>query len=346
MTEPNAWGRFVTAFFLSLAVSACEDDPTRPGDANRREYAVVVNSISSSLTVFPTAQPDSSFLIGLHSEGSPVAVAVRGGTALVPLGVFPAVAVVDLEARAVTRTVPLPAASTPTGVTIVDDSLAFVTLATANAVVPILYDRGSVLAPIPTGTWPEALLYADGRVFVLNSRFDLDTFGYEGAGTITVVDAQTLDVIDTIELSGTNPGAAVYEDGSLWVLNRGDYADIGGTLSEVDPIALTEADHAEGFGFAPGGLAVFGDQLAVASFGYGVALWQSGVGFTLAPGEGFRPDPEAAVADVGVDSEGLLYIVDGQCSAPGGVYIVDAGLEVIDHADAAVCPFDITFTTF
>ena len=346
MSERNHRLLLALTLFCSTITSACEDDPTRPGGGDEREYAVVVNSVSSSLTVFPAAQPDSNFGIGLHPDGTPVAVAARGATALVPLGVFPGVAVVDLDARVVARTVAVPAGSTPTGVAIVDDSLAFVTLATADAVIPILYDRGTALEPIPTGTWPEAIVLASGRVFVLNSRFDLDTFGYEGPGTITVVDAATLAVLDTIELSGTNPGAAVLGDGLLWVLNRGNFGDIEGSLSEVDPVGLTEADHTTGFGSGPGGLALFRDRLAIASFAYGVALWQPGSGFSLAPDEGFRPDEAAAVADVGTDSEARLYVVDGQCSAPGGVYIVDDELAVIGHADAAVCPFDITFTTF
>lgn len=331
----------------TLTAGACSDDPTEPGPAgDEREYAVVVNSLSSSLTVYPTAAPDSSFAIGLNAEGSPVLADVRGDRAVVPLGVFPGVAVVDLRERVVLRTVAVPLGSTPTGVAIANDSLAFVTLATANAVVPILYDRGVALEPIPTGTWPEAIVEHAGRVFVLNSRFRLNPIGYEGPGTVTVVDIAGLDVVATVELTGTNPGGAAVLDGSLWILNRGNYADTDGTLSEVNPTTLVEIDHVTGFGSGPGAVAPFDEGLAVASFAYGVALWSPGDGFTREPAQGYRPDANAAVADVGTDGSGRLHVVDGQCSAPGGVYLVDRSLSVVGHADAEVCPFDIQFTTF
>lgn len=331
---------------LALGSTGCDDDPARPDVGATREYAVVVNSVSVSLTVFPTGAPDSTFTIGLEPQGTPVAVAVRGETAIVPLGAFPAVAVVDLRQRAVVRTIPVGAGTGPTGVAIVDDSLAFVTLSTADAVVPILYDRGTVLDPIATGTWPEAVVFAGGRVYVLDTRFQLGTFDYEGPGTVTVIDPTSLATLGAIELTGLNPGAAVAMGGSLWVLNRGNYFDVDGSLSEVDPSGLTEVDHLEGFGSGPGDLAVFDGRLAIAAFSYGVALWAPGTGFSIAPDDGFRPDPMAAVASVGVDESGRLHIVDAQCSEPGGVWIVDDGMEVIDHADAEVCPFDVVFTEY
>jgi len=340
--------RFAIALSCAFLTLGCEDDPTRPGTGAAREYAIVVNSVSLSLTVFPSEQPDSSFSIALGPEGSPVAVAARGATALVPLGVFPGVAVVDLRTRTLTRTLPMPLGSTPTGVAIVDDSLAFVTLSTADAVIPILYDRGAALDPIPTGVWPEAVLHVGGTVYVLNTRFDLDPFGYQGPGTLTVIDAASLDVIDTVDLTGTNPGAALAHDGSLWVLNRGDYGAIGGSLSQVDRTTRAELDLFEGFGAGPGGLAVLEDEFAIAAFTYGIALWDPDASaFSLSPANGFRPDSTAAVADVGVSEDGHLYIVDAQCASPGGVFVVDAAsFDVVDHVNAGVCPFDITFTRF
>lgn len=349
MTSRSRVQRILTGVaILGLAVvTACDEDGVRPDPgAETREYAVVVNSVSASLSVFPVDAPDSVFTIGLNPEGTPVSAAVRGAVALVPLGAFPAIAVVDLHDRTVSRTIPVAAGSGPTGVAIVDDSLAFVSLSMRNEVVPVLYDRGAVLDPIATGTWPEAVLYSDGRVYVLNARFLLTTFEYEGPGTVTVVDPQALTVLATVQLGGLNPGAAATMGGSLWVLNRGNYFDVDGSLSRIDPAGLVEVDHTPGFGSGPGDMTIFDSHLAIASFAYGVALWAPGAGFTIAPAAGYRPVPEAAVSAVGTDAAGRLYVVDGQCSDPGRVYVVDDELEVVQTADVEVCPFDIAFTSF
>src|SRR5690554_1626948 len=106
-------------------MAGCEDDPVAPETA-RRTVGVVVESTDLSLTVFDMEDPTSTTSIGLGPAGTPVSLAVQGGLAAVPLGIVPAVAVVDLEAGEVLRTVALPEGSGATGALFVNDSIVLV----------------------------------------------------------------------------------------------------------------------------------------------------------------------------------------------------------------------------
>ena len=84
------------------------------------EFAEISARVTTRITMwkhavtgedFPVDAPDSTRTIPLGASGTPVSLAVRGDIALVPLGVFPAVAVVDLAQGVVLRTIPLPEAT-------------------------------------------------------------------------------------------------------------------------------------------------------------------------------------------------------------------------------------------
>ncbi|MCI0345473.1 MAG: hypothetical protein L0221_08520 [Chloroflexi bacterium] len=110
---------------LALFLFACDDGgPSGPPIPERVEVAVVVNSQDRTITVFPTDDPAPTTTIGLGPDGSPVTVAAQGSMVAVPLGVVPAVAIVDLDAQAVVRTVALSEGSGATGVAFVNDSIA------------------------------------------------------------------------------------------------------------------------------------------------------------------------------------------------------------------------------
>src|SRR5690606_9142488 len=101
----------------SLLLAGCDSDstgPDTPGVAGT-EVAVVANSTERSLTVIPVDDPAAAYTIGIAPEGSPVSVATRGDIAVVPLGLYPYAAVVDLRARVVSHTVALPDSSGATG---------------------------------------------------------------------------------------------------------------------------------------------------------------------------------------------------------------------------------------
>lgn len=129
--------------FAALALAACgTDSPSEPAPTPTAEVGVIVNSQDHSLSVFSVDEPQSVTTIGLGPDGSPVTVAARGAIAVIPLGTFPAAAVVDLRTAAVVDTVGLPEGSGATGVAFLNDSIALVANSGRNSVSPIHVGRG------------------------------------------------------------------------------------------------------------------------------------------------------------------------------------------------------------
>lgn len=337
----------VPALILSLGVGACEEDPMRPG-GRPREYAVVLNSVSNSLTVFPVDDPDSTRTIGLGGTGTPTTLAVRGSVALVPLGLYSAVAVVDLVAGAVARTISLPLGGGATGVTIVNDSVAFVGNPELNTVSPVRYHVGNIGPEIPVGGYPTALAAVGDRVFVLEAN--LVDFSPAGPSTVSVIDADSWEVDADFTLSGRNAGdALVLGDSVVLVLNRGDYGAANGSLSVIRMPVASEAEHHEGFGEGTGTLALLRDgRLAVSSWAYGLSLFDlAAAEFTVDPSNGLIPGAAVNVLAIATDSRQRLYLVAaGDCSAPGRLLRLDDDFDVLAVANVESCPIDAAFTTF
>ena len=336
------------ALVACTAVSACEDDPMRPTGGQPREYAVLLNSVSNSLTVFPVAAPDSTRTIALGPTGTPTTLDVRGSIALVPLGLFPAVAVVDLAEGVVTRTIPLPDNGGATGVAIANDSIAFVGNPELNTVSPVRYRAGTAAAAIAVGGYPTALAAVNDRVVVLEAN--LVDFVPSGPSTVSVIDAEEWVVDAEFPLAGRNAGdALVLGDSVVLVLHRGDFGAANGSVSVIRLPLAAEAEHHPGFGEGTGTLARLGDgQIAVSSWAYGIALFDRLAGaFTIAPSNGVVPEGAVNVLAVATDGEGRLYVVSaGDCSAPGSLLRLDDALEVEAAATVGSCPIDAAFTTF
>jgi hypothetical protein len=330
----------------ALLFAGCEIERTGPRPEVAEEVAVVVNSMTNSLTVVPLAAPAAPFTVGLGGEGSPVSVAARNGLAVVPLGIVPAVAVVDLVRGEVLRTVALPDHSGATGAAFLNDSLVLVGNPARNSVTPVHVGTGQSGAEIATGTFPHQIAAAGGRVYVLNA--ELEDWVPARPGTVTVLSAATLAAIGTVQLSGYNPGAAALgPDGRLYVLNSGSWGAGDGSLSVVDTATLAELSHHTGFGNFPGGLAVGGDgRVYVASFEYGVAVWHPQDGFVRAPVDAVAPGGIAAAADVAIASDGGLYSLRAECGPLGTnrLYRLDAAFDVAAEMTVGSCPMSVVFT--
>lgn len=330
-------------------LGACDDGggpagPTpQPGD----EHAVVLNSLALTLSVYPTATRGPVRTVELGPEGSPASMAVRGGTAVVPMGVVASAAVVDLVSGTVLRSIPLPDGSGATGVAIVDDTLALVANPELNTVTPVLYHEGTALGEIAVPDYPGLVVAAGDVVVVASAHLDDDSYAPTRTGTLTFLDARTLAVIETIDLSGLNPGAALVLDDRLYVLHSGRFGQETGSLSVVDLDARRELLHVEGMGEFPGGLAALDDgTLLVASLFYGLAAWSPASGFVIRPGAAPAPD-EANVIAIGVDEEGTVHALDVvDYEQPGRVLFLDRDLEPQDDVRVGTVPLAIRFTRF
>lgn len=332
---------------LSLLLGGC-GDATGPGDPFAGEVAVVVNSVDLTLTLFPIDSVEETRTVGLGPDGTPVGLSVRGDRAVVPMGTVPALVVVDVRAGEVDRTLALPEGSGATGSAFWDDALVLVANPGLNTVSRINVETGVSRAEIDVGTNPQEVVVVGERAFVMNAgAFDPDTFEPTDPGTITVVDPDAgAPVITTITLSGRNPGgAAVGPDGLLYVVNSGAFGQGDGSVSVVDPVTLQEVAHHTGFGDFPFSVAFdAAGLLHVASFSYGIAVWDPGTEtFVRAPGDAVTPGGVPSVSGVGADGAGRIWALTPECSAPGRAHRLAPDRSVEESATVGICPVAIDF---
>ena len=259
-------------FLAALLLAACSGDGTESLPPETAEVGVVLSSTDLSLTIFEVDNPGQTRIVGLGPDGSPVTMAVSGHLAVVPLGLVPAVAVVDLKEGLLLRTVALPQGSGATGVAFLNDSIALVANPNLNSVTPINVLAGTPGSDIAVGRFPQAVVVEGGRAFVLNA--ELQGFAPDGPATVSVIDGESLQVTSTLTLSGENAAAGgVGPDGWLYIVNSGSFGAANGSLSVVDLTSLTEVAFHTGFGDFPGSLALGPSGRAfVASFSYGLAV--------------------------------------------------------------------------
>lgn len=321
-----------------LLNAACAD--TNAPAPEPTEALLVVNSTAATLSIVPVDNPAAGVQVPLGgTTPTPVGVSALGRTALVPLGLDNAVAVVDLVDAKVTRTIPLPENSGATGSAIVDDSIAFVANPNLNTVSRVNYLAGTSIET-PVGVYPQGIIYARGRIFVLNGN--LVNFAPAGPSWLTVLDPKTSAQVDSIALTG--PGNAGYAalggDGLLYVMNTGSFFEGEGRLSLVDPIGLMEMASFAGFGTGPGNVAADGgNSIYVSSFSEGLMVFDTDANQVVrGAGNGLDIPGNAAVA---VDSKGRVYAIEsGPCQGgkPGKAHVLDSTLAEKSVIELGECP--------
>jgi hypothetical protein len=333
---------FATALVVAAALGCSDTTAPLP---DPQEVLLVVNSTGNTLSIIPVDAPKSAVQVPLGgTTPTPVGVSARDAIGLVPLGLDNAVAVVDLRARTVLRTIPLPDHSGATGSTILDDSIAYVGNPNLNTISRVNYLTG-VTSEVPVGVYPQGLIFTRGRVFVLNGNLDA-TFTAAGPSWLTVVDPGTnarAAGIDSIPLTGEgNAGfAAVGSDGLLYVMNTGNYSSGEGRLSVVDPLTRAEVASYAGFGTGPGNVAADPDsRLFVSSFSEGVMEFNLDSNMVVrGAGQGLKF--ASGNSTVAADSKGRVYgIESGACTGgqPGTAHVLDAMLTQTATITLGECP--------
>lgn len=338
-------GLFVVA---ALGVTACGNDagPMTPVPLPQSvELGVVLGSTDLSLTIFEVEDPTVSTQVGLGPDGSPVTLAVRGDLAAVPLGLVPAVAIVDVDAGVLLRTVSLPTGSGATGAAFVNDSIVLVANPCLNTVTPVNALRGTTNPDIPVGRFPQAIVASGDRMYVLNS--ELDNFVPAGPATISILDAQSLQVTGTITLTGENAAAgAVGPDGRLYVINSGSFGAADGSLSAINLVTEVETEHHPGFGDFPSALAFSpGGDLHVTAFSFGLSIWSIDLdAFIRDPVDAIAPDGVPSASGLGFDSAGRLYTLAPDCVNPSVANRLASDFSVDLAVPVGSCPIGIAFT--
>lgn len=332
------------SFAVVGALAGCDDNPSSPPALADARLGAVLGSVDLSLTVFAVDSPNVTRTIGVGPDGSPVGFAIRGGLAAVPLGTVAAVAVIDLAGETLLRTIPLPDGSGATGVAFLTDSIALVANPGLGSVSAVNVIGGEAGSEIPVGVYPQAVTVESGRAYVADGN--LVDFVSDGPGALVVIDGSTLEVVDSIALTGTNSSAVVAgPDGRIYVLNSGSFGGGDGSLSVVDAGTGTEVEHHTGFGEFPGALAFGPDgDLYVSSFAYGIAVFDTDTdSFLISPDSAATPAGIGSTSGLGFDQDGRLWSLEPECGNPGHAFLLDGTLAVADSAIVGVCPISISF---
>ncbi len=326
---------------ITLALGCADTNAPLP---DPEEVLLAVNSTANTLSIVPVEAPNTATTVPLGgTTPTPTGVSAREGVAIVPLGLDNAVAVVDLRAATVLRTIPLPENSGATGSAIVDDSIAYVGNPNINSVSRINYLTGAT-SEVPAGVYPSGLIFTRGKLFVINANLD-STFTAAGPSWLTVIDPTTnaeATGVDSIALTGEGNAsyAAVGSDGLLYVMSTGNFFSGEGRLSVVDPLARAEIASFAGFGTGPGNVASDADaRIFVSSYTEGVMEFNADSNQVVrGAGQGV---PIPSNATVAVDSKGRVYgIESGACSGGqvGTAHVLDAALEETRTIPLGECP--------
>ena len=249
------------------------------GTVGNAEVGIVVNSLGNTIRLFQLGDPDErrDIALGASSAVTPTGFAVRGETAVVPLGNAASVAVIDLRTRRIGGFF-LFESGNATGSAFVDDR----TVVAANQETDqvgrfMLEQAGNAIGnPVSVAPFPTAIVpWADSLAFVISANLD-DSYAPAGDGIVTAIDPRTMTVTAEIETGGTNSQfGAIGPDGMLYVMNTGDYVTPS-TLAIIDPGSLARVEVAGGFPAGSGHVHVSqGGTLYASAFFTGTVAWNT-----------------------------------------------------------------------
>lgn len=119
-----------------------------------------------------------------------------------------------------------------------------------------------IIQRIPVGSNPDGITVSNQKLFVTNSG-GLNTPVMDS--TVSVIDGNSLTELTRIVV-GKNPGSIATDfEGDVYVVTRGNYADIPSRLRRIDPNTLSLV---ETFPFDAGGIARMGDQLLISYYNF------------------------------------------------------------------------------
>jgi len=282
--RPNASAP-LAAVAVSLVAAACGNAPTAArggkfldGSNGNNQIGLAVNSLGRSLTLFQLGSParQEQVAFGASSAITPVGLAVRGVTALVPLGDAASVALVDLQSPTVFRIYLFPSGNA-TGQAYVDDTTALA----ANTLTSVVgrfttgQSSDSITQTVTVAPSPGDIQVANGAAFVTSANLD-SNYNPIGNGIVTKLNPVTLAVLATGQTTGTNStAAAVGPDGHLYVVNTGDYV-AQSTVTVMDTATLAVVTTIPNAGIGAGAIAIDGSGLAyISSFYSGTVIYNT-----------------------------------------------------------------------
>ena len=303
--------------FLAVILAAgCSDALEQKSSTG--QVIGVVNGGDRTLSLISATDFTVSRRDWQRASATPSTIDGRGNVFLVPLGQADAVAVDRVLGPCGSGALcaqpdyvlPLAAGSGATGVSIQDDSIAWIANPNLNTVTRLNYVSGDTVS-VAAGVYPQAVAIVGTRVFVVNSNLVGST--PVGPSWLTSFECCSVGTPDSIPLTGTNAGfATVGDDSLLYVIASGHAGAADGKLSIVDPKSRAEIAVLNGLGESPGAAAFHpaGGRLLISSLAEGILeVNTSSRTVTRGPGNGVKPGGHR-ISGLAIDLRGRVYAVD------------------------------------
>ena len=237
-----------------------DDDDEFPPSSEPMAY--VVNQLS--LTISSVNTVTEEVLQDVYNVGNaPNDVQIAGDFLYILNTQDSNLQIIDLTSG-VSDYVDLGAGSSPEKMAFVSSDTLYVTAGTADSVKVVDLASRTVTKEIPVGISPWGITATGGKAFVVNSNYDFTNF-VAREGSVSVIDTATETVTQTIQI-GMNPQEiALSPGGQVLVLCTGNYADVLGNITPIDP-ATSEAGPAVELNTMPSGIVVRDDGMAFVTF--------------------------------------------------------------------------------
>ena len=249
------------------------------GTVGDPQVGIVVNSLGNAIRLFQLGDPEErhDIALGASSAVTPTGLAIRGETAVVPLGNAASVAVIDLRTRQIDAFF-LFESGNATGSAFVDDRTVLAANQETDQVGRFMLEQaGNAIGDLVSVTqFPTSIVpWADSLAFVISANLD-DNYAPAGDGVVTAIDPRTMTVEAEIETGGTNAQfGAIGPDGMLYVTNTGDYVTAS-TVAIIDPRSLARVELVAGFPAGSGHVHVSqGGTLFASAFFAGTVAWNT-----------------------------------------------------------------------
>ena len=244
---------FITVIFLSCN-SVTEPDESAAGNL------FVLNGLGEqvSLINIDTEQVTNGFV---DARDVPADIAIHGENLLVLNSTPASLDVYNLVDRSAVKSLNLPTGSNPYAMLISNDRI-FISGLVSNRIYVIDASGNYTLTDsVDVGIAPEGMAMDLDYLYVACTG---GWFNSYDPSTLYVINPETLSPVDTIE-TGINPQRMAWSsDGRLHVVCTGNYADVSGSVSVIDPADMTVETTIQ-TGGAPGHIEITSDDVAYLS---------------------------------------------------------------------------------
>ena len=331
--------QFLTVVLMALfIISADGFSQTIP------KSAYVLNSVANTLSVINLE--NQTVILDILSPGvnsMPNHMVIRNGKGYVVNSGTNSIMVFDLALLQKIKFIPLPNESNPWAMDFINDSLTAVTFFNTDETAIVNVNTNQIIHTIQVGYSPEAVKYYNGKIYVANTGYIHYTLPYD-PGSVSVIDACSYAIVDTI-LVGTNPqGLDVDSQGNLLVACTGVYPTSSGEFDIVDTNTNTVSLSISLSSHITAVRVNSADKAYLATYGNGVMVYDltsqtfergEGNPLTGGPGIAFDVQNNAYIIEFGNGTNAGKMRVFSPTHQQINIYTVNVGPVYVDVYDPA-----------